>query len=76
MEILLSEIKVNQRAKITKVQGDIHLKRRLFEFGLLSGQFVSVLSVSPLKNTFIISIRGYALALRKSILENIFVELL
>ena len=76
MEIMLSEIKKNQTVKIRKVAGDIHLKRRLFEFGLLSGQAVSVLSVSPLKNTFIISVRGYALALRKSILESIYVELL
>ena len=76
MEQKLSILKENQKAKIVKVLGDMHPKRRLMEFGLLSGQVVSVLSVSPLKNTFMISIRGYALALRKSILENIFVELL
>lgn len=75
MEQKLSNIKKNQKAEIVKVLGDNHLKRRLMEFGLISGQEVSVLSVSPLKNTFIISIRGYALALRKSILENIFVEI-
>ena len=74
MEVSISNLKVNENGKIIKVISDIHLRRRLYEFGLFAGQLVYVLSISPLKNTFIISVNGYALALRKSILDAIFVE--
>ena len=72
----MSELMKNQSAKITKVLGDIHLRRRLFEFGLLPNQTVKILSVSPLKHTYLIEIKNYCLALRKSILDNIFVEII
>ena len=68
---LLSELKKNQSTTLKKINADIHLKRRLFEFGLLPNESVKILFVSPLKNTYLIGVKGYTLALRKTILDCI-----
>ena len=73
MEKMLSEIKVGKHVKIADVLGDIHIRRRLYELGFLEGEELKILSVSPLKNSFLVSIKGYCLALRKSILSNVLV---
>lgn len=74
MEKMLSDIKVGKQAKITNVHGDIHIRRRLYELGFVEGEIVKILSASPLKNSFLVSIRGYCLAMRKIILSNIMVN--
>ena len=71
----LSNLKINQQGKIVFINGDIHLKRRIMELGFVTGQTVKILSISPLKNSYLISIKSYTLALRKDILENVFVEI-
>lgn len=75
MKKILSDLKVREKAKVVAVFGDLHLKRRLFELGILNGQVVEILSISPLKNSYLIAIKNYSLALRKNILQNIMVEL-
>ena len=71
----LCELKVGEKAKISKIDADTHLKRRLFEFGILPDETVNVLSISPLKNSFLVAIKNYTLALRRDILQNISVEI-
>ena len=72
----LCEIKVNQTAKVLEVDGDVYIKRRLLELGFTKNTEVKMLSISPLKNSFLIAIRGYSLALRKNSLElvSVYVE--
>ena len=72
--ISLDEIKVGKACKVTKVNGDAHLKRRLFEFGILPKEEIKMLAISPLKNSALISVKNYTLALRSDILKNILVE--
>lgn len=76
MKYKLNELSKNQLAKIVKVGGSIHTRRRLYEFGILCGQKVKILFISPKGNSFIVEINNYTLALRKNILENILVEII
>lgn len=74
MEIELSKLKVGEVATIKNIKGDTHLVRRLFQLGILPNNDIKMLSISPFKNSFIISIKGYCLAVKKNILEKIMVE--
>jgi Fe2+ transport system protein FeoA len=65
----LNELKKGESGVVVSVSGDVYIRRRLLELGLISGTKVSVLGVSPLKNTYLISLRDYSLALRKNSLE-------
>ena len=65
----LCELKRYQSGIILGVEGDVHLRRRLLELGLTNGTVVKILSVSPLKNSFLIALRNYTLALRKNSLD-------
>lgn len=71
----LSDLKVGQSATILNCKFDVHLRRRMLEFGFLGGQVIKVLAISPLKNSFLLTINGYSLALRKDILQNIEVQI-
>lgn len=73
MEKRLSEIEKRCVAKIVGISGDVHLRRRLYELGFVEGEKVKILSVSPLKNSFLVSVKNYCLALRKNILNNVVV---
>ena len=72
----MSELTVNQTCKIVEVIADLRLKRRVFELGLIAGERVKILAISPLKNSFLIMVKNYSLAIRKSILNDILVEML
>ena len=65
----LNELNKNQSGIICGIQGDVFIKRRLLELGFVNGAEVKVLSVSPLKNTYLLSLQDYVLALRKNSLE-------
>ena len=65
----LCELKRYQSGIILAVEGDVHLRRRLLELGLTNGTVVKILSISPLKNSFLIALRNYTLALRKNSLN-------
>ena len=72
----LSDLKNGQAAKVLSVQADIRLRRRLLELGILKGEVVKILSVSPLKSSYLLTVKNYTLALRKSILDGILVEII
>ncbi|MBQ8431216.1 MAG: ferrous iron transport protein A [Clostridia bacterium] len=74
MQKKLFELKKNESGVVASVNGDVHIKRRLLELGLTTGTKVKILSVSPLKNTYLIALRNYCLALRKNSLELVSVE--
>lgn len=71
----ISELKVGESGRISNLIADVHIKRRLMELGLIEGQVVKILSVSPLKNSFLIAIKSYSLCLRKNILKSVEVEM-
>ena len=72
----LCNLEKGQCGKILNIEVNIKLKRRLLELGLINGEVVKILSISPLKNSYLILIKNYTLALRKSILQNVFVEII
>ena len=70
----MSELRVNEICEIIEVSANVRLKRRVFELGLVPGEKVKVLAISPLKNSFLLEVKNYSLALRKSILNDVLVE--
>lgn len=72
----LSNMKINQKCKICKIECDIRLKRRLLELGLCNQTVLKIINISPLKNSYLIELRGYVLAIRKSCAEYIKVEII
>ena len=65
----LSHLVCGESAKILQIVGDKKTKQRLLQLGLTTGQIVKVLAISSLKKSFLISVRGYTLAIRKSNLD-------
>lgn len=64
--VVLSSLKTGEAGYITKISGNIKIRNRLYELGFTKGTLVRVLNISSLKHSFLIEIRGYILALRKS----------
>lgn len=69
--INLFNLKVGETGYITSVNGNLKLKTRLLELGFTKGTLVRVLNISSLKNSYLIEIRGYILALRSSVIKLI-----
>lgn len=73
-QTLLSQLNENQQGEIVYINGIMPLKRRLLELGFVKGTIVKVINISPLKNSYLLQIRGYLLALRKSAVNNIVIK--
>ena len=69
--INLSNLKVGETGYITSVNGNLKLKTRLLELGFTKGTLVRVLNISSLKNSYLVEIRGYILALRRGVIKLI-----
>ena len=69
----LNELKINECSKVVQIVADLKLKRRLLELGLVQNEEIKILSISPLKNTFLVEIMNYSLAIRKDVAEKILV---
>lgn len=70
----LNEVKVGERATITKLAGEGAVKRRIMDMGLTRGTEVLVRKVAPLGDPMELSVRGYELSIRKADAERIEVE--
>jgi Fe2+ transport system protein FeoA len=62
--MLLSEMKQGQSAKIVRVGGQGHIRRRILEMGLLKGTQVYVEKYAPLKDPVELIVKGYHISLR------------
>ncbi len=75
MEMLLSDLKLNQKAKVKKISStDSVLTKKLLSMGVLKGVEVVVTKKSVLGDPIEITIRGYNLSLRKDEACQIVVE--
>lgn len=72
--MVLSTLKKNQSAKIKSINCQRELKDRLERLGLTKGVKVKIVRFSPFGDPIEIRVRGYNLALRKSLLDVIEVE--
>lgn len=70
----LNELKIGKIAKITKVNGEGELRRRLLDMGLTPKTKVSVHKIAPMGDPLELHLRGYALSIRKDDAAKIEIE--
>jgi len=75
-KVILSHLKIGQRAKLVRVGGRGELHKRLVDMGLVPGAILGVERVAPLGDPVDIKLRGYHLSLRKEEAALITVEAL
>ena len=61
----LKEVPCGQTVKVTKLNGEGPVKRRIMDMGITKNSEIYVRKVAPLGDPVEITIRGYELSLRK-----------
>lgn len=69
--IKLANLSIGSEAKVTKINGNNPVTRRLMEMGVIPGVSVKVIKSAPFGDPIEIRVRGYSLAMRKSEAEVI-----
>lgn len=62
----LREAKIGQKVKVSRLNGDGAVKRRIMDMGITKGTEIYVRKVAPLGDPIEITVRGYELTLRKA----------
>jgi len=70
----LREVKVGETVKVTKLNGEGAVKRRIMDMGITKGVEIYVRKVAPLGDPVEVTVRGYELSLRKADAEMVVVE--
>lgn len=70
----LKEVPCGSTVKVSKLNGDGPVKRRIMDMGITKGVDVFVRKVAPLGDPIEVTVRGYELSLRKADAEMIAVE--
>ena len=70
----LKEVPCGQTVKVTKLNGEGPVKRRIVDMGITKGVEIYVRKVAPLGDPVEVTVRGYELSLRKADAEMICVE--
>lgn len=70
----LKEVPCGQTVKVTKLNGEGPVKRRMMDMGITKGVEIYVRKVAPLGDPVEVTVRGYELSLRKADAEMICVE--
>ena len=70
----LRDVSVGQTVKVTRLNGDGPVKRRIMDMGITKGVEVYVRKVAPLGDPIEVTVRGYELSLRRADAEMIEVE--
>ena len=66
----LKTAKVGETVKVVKLHGEGGVKRRIMDMGLTKGVEVHIRKVAPLGDPMEVTVRGYALSLRKAEEQN------
>ncbi len=72
----LKDVKVGQKAKVIKLNGEGAVKRRIMDMGITKGVEIYVRKVAPLGDPMELNVRGYELSIRKADADIIEVEVL
>ena len=67
----LRDVSVGQTVKVTRLNGDGPVKRRIMDMGITKGVEVYVRKVAPLGDPVEVTVRGYELSRRKADAEMI-----
>lgn len=70
----LREAKVGQTVKVSRLNGEGAVKRRIMDMGITKGVEVFIRKVAPLGDPIEVTVRGYELSLRKADAAMIDVE--
>ena len=70
----LKEVPCGQTVKVTKLNGEGPVKRRIMDMGITKGVEIYVRKVAPLGDPVEVTVRGYELSLRNADAEMICVE--
>ena len=70
----LKDVAIGRSAHVVKVHGEGPIKRRLMDMGLTRGIEVKVRKVAPLGDPIEIEIRGFNLAIRRSLASKIKID--
>ena len=70
----LSEMKVGERGRISKVGGSGQVHRRILDMGVIPPATVEVERIAPMGDPIWIRLRGYQLSLRKEEAANVHME--
>ena len=73
---LLSNLSVNQRARITELNGGFGFQRKLRVMGIREGQIIKVVSRQPFRGPFTIAIGGSNITIGRGMANKIAVEVL
>ncbi|NLY09476.1 MAG: ferrous iron transport protein A [Tissierellia bacterium] len=72
--LTLDKVDLNQEVRITAINGERALKRRIMDMGITKGTNVKIVRVAPLGDPIDILVRGYQLSIRMADAEHISVE--
>ena len=67
----LTNMPIGESAKVTAVNGDNQITRRLMEMGVVPGASVRMVKSAPFGDPLEVRVRGYHLAMRKSEADQI-----
>ena len=71
----LTELQINQHAKVKKIDCNSELKQRFYSFGVIKGAEIFIQNISLAKNTIEIVVEDTSIALRFEEAKSIEVEL-
>ena len=70
----LRQVPCGRTVTVKRLTGEGALKRRIMDMGITKGTAVSVKKTAPLGDPVELTVRGYALTVRKTDAEKIIVE--
>ena len=70
----LKDLKVGETAVVKRLHGEGPVKRRIMDMGLTKGVAVHLRKVAPLGDPMELTVRNYALSIRKADAEMVEVE--
>ena len=70
----LKDVKIGETTRVVRIHGEGALKRRIMDMGITRGVEIYVRKVAPLGDPIEITVRDYALSLRKADAKLIEVE--
>ncbi|MBQ3316556.1 MAG: ferrous iron transport protein A [Spirochaetales bacterium] len=70
----LKEVRIGETVKVSRINGEGAIKRRIMDMGITRGVEIYVRKVAPLGDPVEITVRGYELSIRKADAAMIDVE--
>ena len=70
----LKDVKIGETVKVSKLNGEGAVKRRIMDMGITKGVEVFVRKVAPLGDPIEVTVRNYELSIRKADAQMILVD--